>query len=241
MTAHVAPAKSRPAAGIPLAALAAALLIAASAAAPALADTLSMPASGASRIVFALPGDLVVRQGQQEQVTVEAEGSVLPKLDIGVRGDTLVLASKGSFRTSKPMKIAVTLKALRSFASRGSGDAAVEGFSGETMEFESAGSGELQLRDIRAGRLALAIKGSGDIAASGAGNFLAARIAGTGAIDAARYRVRSAQAEISGSGDIKVNAEQSLEASISGAGNIGYRGQPRVKESVSGAGSVDRL
>lgn len=207
----------------------------------AFAETVTKPAAGASRILFKLPGELRVRFGQQEQVSIDAEASIIPKLQVEVRGDTLTLASKTSFKTNKPLTITVTLKSFRSLKSEGSGDATVENFSGGDMEINGAGSGGVSLKGIKAERLALVIKGSGDMDAAGGGKTLVARIEGSGTIDAVKYRAKSVEASIDGSGDIKVHADESLKASINGAGNIGYEGKPKVAQSVNGAGSVDQL
>jgi hypothetical protein len=208
---------------------------------PAGAEVVTRPAAGATRVLFRLPGTLTVRHGQKEQVTVDAEAAVLPKLEIAVRGDTLVLASRGSFKTSKPLNITVTLQALRQLRSEGSGDVVVENFTAGELAVEADGSGHLALTNIAAERLTLALNSSGDIEAAGSGKALVARIAGAGTIDASRYRARTADAEISGSGNIKVHADESLTAAIRGAGNIEYLGKAKVTQSVSGAGSIDKL
>jgi hypothetical protein len=208
---------------------------------PVWADNASYGAEGVTRVRFKLPGDLTIRPGTQEKLVVEAEAQVLQKLDIAQKGDTLVIASKGNFKTDKGLKFTLTLKTLRSLHDEGSGNVAIDGFGGDGIEIEAAGSGDLRLQNVKPAQLALLIKGSGNVSASGSGNGLTARIDGSGRIDAAEFRAQTVQARISGSGDISVYAEQELNAAISGAGNIGYRGKAKVKQSITGAGSVDRL
>lgn len=208
---------------------------------PTLADSATYPAHGASRVVFKLPGELQLRQGEREEVKIDADAALLPKLDIALQGDTLVLGSRGSFKTDKPLKITVTLKSLRAFRSEGSGDALLSGFSSAALDIDSAGSGHLALSKLKAERLTLTVSGAGDIDAAGSGNTLSARISGTGNIDASAYPVSRADAVIAGSGEIRVDAKDELKAAIQGAGNIAYKGKPRLQQSVSGAGSVDPL
>lgn len=208
---------------------------------PSYADVVTHAVDGVTRIQFKLPGDLQVRQGSQEKLTVDAPANVISKLDIAVKGDTLVLSSKGSFKSDKPLKFTMTLKSFRSLKSEGSGNAEISGFSGSDIDVEGAGSGNIALKDIRPGRLVIRVAGSNDLTVSGSGNAVVARIDGSGTIDAVNFRAKAVDAGIAGSGDIRVHADQSLKADISGAGNIAYQGKAKVTQSVTGAGSVDRL
>ena len=50
----------------------------------------------------------------------------------------------------------------------------------------------------------------------------------------------STYVSIAGSGDVAVNASQTLSASIAGSGDLRYTGDPRVSTRVAGSGSVTR-
>ena len=43
---------------------------------------------------------------------------------------------------------------------------------------------------------------------------------------------------VTGSGNVSVNASQSLSARVTGSGNIRYKGNPRVDKQVTGSGHV---
>lgn len=208
---------------------------------PACADILTRKVDGVSRIEFKLPGELSVRYGAQESLAVEAEPKVLQKLDIAVNGDKLILGSKGSFKTDKGIKLTLTLKSFRSLLSEGSGNSVIEGFGGNDIDIDVAGTGDVQLNSIKAPRLGILIKGSGNVDAAGSGKAVEARIDGSGKIDTTEYRARSVQARINGSGEIRVHADEDLNATITGAGNIEYQGKAKVRQSITGAGSVDRI
>lgn len=208
---------------------------------PAFADSASYAAEGVTRVRYSLPGELVIRPGAQEKLVVEADAKVLQQLDIRVKGEQLVIASKGSFRTEKGIRLTLTLKSLRSLVADGSGNSRIEGFGGAAIEAIADGSGNIALAGVKPAQLTLAIKGSGGIDADGSGNSLSARIDGSGDIDATGFRAQSVQARIAGSGSIRVHAEQDLQAVISGAGSIEYKGKAKVTQSITGAGSVDRL
>lgn len=205
------------------------------------AETKTYPADGVTRIQFKVPGDLLIREGTQEKLVIDAEPKVLQKLDVIIKGDKLILTSKDGFKTDKGLKFILTLKSFRSLNNEGSGNAVIENFSGKDIDVETAGSGDIQLKNIKVPRLAIAIKGSGNVTAGGSGKTIDARIDGSGRIDAVNFHAQSAQARIGGSGNITVHADKDLTAAISGAGNIEYQGKAKVTQSITGAGSVDRL
>ena len=207
----------------------------------ALADQMTRPAGGVTRIVFNTPGELVVRPGADEKVLVEAEAKVLAALDVSVKGDTLTLASKSNFKTDKGLKYTVTIKSFRGLKTGGSGNSSIEGFSGSDVDVELAGSGDAGLKNMKAGRLGIVISGSGNAEASGSGNAVVARIEGSGNIDTTNFQAQKVEAKLDGSGNIRVNADESLNATIGGAGNIEYKGKAKVTQSVTGAGSVGRI
>ena len=103
------------------------------------------------------------------------------------------------------------------------------------------GSGDIGLKNIKAGRLSILLKSSGNVEASGSGKSVVARIDGAGNIDTTNYNAQTVDARIEGSGTIRVHADESLKAAIGGAGNIEYKGKAKVTQSITGAGNVERI
>lgn len=217
------------------------VLTAFAAAAPAAADTKVYPADGVRRVVFTLPGELVIKPGAEEKLIVEAEPKVLAKIDVATRGDTLTLRSKGSFKTDRTLRYTLTIKRFRSLQSSGSGSSVVEGFSGGDMEIEAGGSGNVELRNLSPERMELSISGSSDIAASGSARMLVADIEGSGNIDAESFPAKNVEARLEGSGSIRVHAQETLKAVLNGAGDIEYKGKAKVSKTINGAGSIEPM
>ena len=205
------------------------------------AEQMTKPAAGVTRVVFNTPGDLVIRPGSDEKVTVEAEPKVLAQLDMQVKGDTLTLTSKGQFKTDKGIRYSVTLKGFRALRTQASGNSSVEGFTSDGVDIELAGSGNIGLKGIKAGKLTIIIKESGTVEASGSGKMVVAKIDGSGTIDTSNFTAQNVEAKIDGSGNIRVHADESLNAGISGAGNIEYKGKAKVTQSITGAGNIGRI
>ena len=205
------------------------------------AEQMTKAAAGVSKVVFNSVGELIVKPGPEEKVVVEAEQKVLDKLDISVKGDTLVLSTKGNFKTDKGIKYTVTIKSFRGLKTEASGNSTVEGFSGTDADIDLGGSGDVGLKNVKFGKLAIGLKSSGNVDASGSGKTVTARIDGAGNIDTSSYAAQVVEAKIDGAGTIKVHADESLKAAIGGAGSIGYKGKAKVTQTITGAGSVDRI
>lgn len=201
----------------------------------------TVPTPGVTRIEFATPGELLVKQGSEEKLVIEAEPKVLAALDPAQKGDTLRLQSKGSFKTEKGLKYTLTIKGFRSLKTTGSGNSEVSSFEGKEMDITAAGSGNIELKGLIAERMSLTIANSGDISAKGRAKSLSARIDGAGTLDAASVPAKTVEAKLTGSGAIRVHAEETLKASLSGAGSIEYKGKPKITQSISGAGSIDPM
>jgi hypothetical protein len=196
---------------------------------------------GVSRVTIETVGDLQLRPGAEARLTIEAEPEVLQKLDISIQKDTLFLRGKGNIKTQHAVRFVAVIPRLQSLASHGSGNATVGAFHGKQLDIELAGSGDIALDGVKAGRLTLHVSGSGNIDAAGSGDALRAEISGSGEIRANGYAVSRAEAKIGGAGEIRLHASESLNAVIDGAGNIRYEGSPAVTQSISGAGSIDPL
>ena len=205
------------------------------------AEQMTKAAAGVTKVVFNSVGELTVKPGTEEKVVVEAEQKVLDKLDISVKGDTLVLSTKGSFKTDKGLRYTVTIKAFRGLKTEASGISAVEGFSGNDADIELNGSGDVGLKNVKYGKLAIVIKSSGNVDVSGSGKTVTVRIDGSGNIDTSNYAAQVVEAKVDGAGNIKVHADESLKAAIGGAGTIGYKGKAKVTQTITGAGTVERI
>ena len=163
--------------------------------------------------------DVVVRVGPAPSLAITADSNIIPQLTSEIRGNKLVLESRGSYRTRNTPRIVVTVPSLESAALSGSGNVTVEGIGGSSV--------------------ALAVHGSGNMTAAGRAGELAVAINGSGNADARGVAAGSATVAISGSGNATVATSGPLSGAISGSGNIRHVGQPSAVSVVrNGSGSV---
>jgi carbon monoxide dehydrogenase subunit G len=190
--------------------------------------------------------EIVVRQGAQPALQVEADDNLLPLLETvvesGSKGATLHIRwKKGeSMNTRSKVKVTVVASKLSALSNAGSGDIRLEAFKTPALQITLAGSGETRLKDLATDDLAVRISGSGDVSGSGSAGKLAITIAGSGDVRLTELRSDDVSISIAGSGDAAVNAQKTLNVRIAGSGDVTYVGDASVKSSVAGSGSVKK-
>lgn len=191
-------------------------------------------------------------------LTVTAGENVLERLITEVRGDTLEIDLRGSWR-STDIQYDLTLPSLEEITIAGSGEARGQAGSEERLVVVISGSGDVRLDDVAAGRVETTIAGSGAVRLSdvdaasvdvtvtgsgavtleGTGERLSVLIPGSGELRARDLRSTEAVVSITGSGDAHVHTTGSLDASIAGSGRITYLGNPDVTRRIAGSGDIE--
>jgi carbon monoxide dehydrogenase subunit G len=197
--------------------------------------------------------DLVVRQGAQQSVQVQADDNLLPMLETlvesGRNGNTLKVRWKRdsgwgggwqNIQTRSKVLITVVVPKLSAVAVAGSGDVRVETFSTPSLQLSLSGSGDARLDGLTTDELGVRVSGSGDVSGKGTAAKVKISIAGSGDVRLSEMRADEVTVSIAGSGDAAVNAQKALSVSIAGSGDVSYTGDAQVKSSVAGSGSVRR-
>lgn len=163
--------------------------------------------------------DVIVRVGARPSLSITAESNIIPLLSSDIRGDKLVLDTRGSYRTRHSPRIVITVPALEGAGLSGSGNIRVDGVDGRAF--------------------AMAINGSGNLVAAGRTGRLAVAINGSGNADARALPAASAQVAIHGSGNATVRTGGVLAGAIAGSGNIRHVGRPASIQVIrNGSGTV---
>lgn len=192
---------------------------------------------------MALPGDVQVRTGATEGVTVETEGNLLPLIETVVEDGTLKIRTKRDTNVrTRHLKIVVQTRGLDRVTLAGSGDVDVDTMRGPRVRFDIGGSGEIKVQRVEGEDIAVNLGGSGELEIrEGSARNLKASIAGSGDVDLSRVRIDSASVSVAGSGDTKLWVRNTLNLSVAGSGDVEYYGDPKVSTSVAGSGSARRI
>lgn len=190
-------------------------------------------------------GQIIVNQGDQESLTIEAEDNVMPLIDTIVSGNTLTLDfDTGWFRTVIPrkgIKYYLTLSDPREFIISGSGSLEATNISVESFRIQVNGSGKGFIRNLVADRLVTEVNGSGKFVVQGEVREQTIKISGSGNYEAPNLTSDVASVKISGSGKTELNVRDELDVRISGSGKVLYRGNPKIRQKISGSGEIKNI
>jgi hypothetical protein len=178
------------------------------------------PLTAFTRIDLKGSTNVTVTAGQAFKVVVSGDDNIVPHIRTRVAGDTLVVdMDDGNYWNKAPDQVTVSMPILEGVAITGSGD--------------------VDARNVSAGKFAARITGSGDLKVSGKANELEAHVTGSGDMSLFDLAIRRAEVDVAGSGNVQVSPSELLEATVAGSGDIRYRGSPRTSVHVSGSGSVN--
>ncbi|RHW18678.1 DUF2807 domain-containing protein [Sphingomonas gilva] len=194
------------------------------------------------------PDNVEVRVGPAFSVTAQGDTGVLKALEIKLDGSELEIGRKNQrsgFRWGNdegdeagPLKVIVTMPAIRAANLAGSGDMSVDKVSGDSFDAALAGSGDMLLGALAVKTAELSIAGSGDIKASGAADQVSVSIAGSGDADGSGLAAKAADVSIAGSGNVRLAVDGAADVSIVGSGDVDLGPKARCQKSIMGAGDV---
>jgi hypothetical protein len=198
-----------------------------------------------SSLEVSYPAQVLVRQGTQESLKIEAEDNLMPNLKTEVRNGTLRIFYRREdgkhVNPTKTPKITVTVKDLKDVEFNSAGELVVQKLKSDKLDISLSGAGNVELEDIQTPALSVSLSGAGSATASGTADDLQLNISGFGDFKGGDLHSKSARVDISGAGSATVWADDELSAGISGAGSVNYYGSPTVDRRISGVGGIDSL
>jgi hypothetical protein len=197
------------------------------------------PVSGFDRVEASGAGELTLLQGNEESLSIETDDNLLPFIRAEVHNGQLFIGTQGvNLSPSRKIAYRLKLKNLTQLQLSGAVDAKADSLKTDRLALGISGAGNARFDHLDTRTLTTAISGAGKISASGKTETQVIRISGAGKHQASDLQSAHTEARVSGAGDVRVWATESLVAEISGSGSVEYRGNARVNSHVSGAGRV---
>ncbi len=189
--------------------------------------------------------DIILVEGKEGIITVEAESNIMEYIEIEVKGNKLEIGLKDgtNYNTRKGINVTVNVESINALSMSGSGDIKSHmNLKSRNLEISVAGSGNI-ISQVESQNLEVHIAGSGDVTLNGRTENLDANIAGSGDIEAMSLKAYNVEASIAGSGDVSVYCTGGkLRASIVGSGDLTYKGTTSsIKKSVLGSGDITKI
>jgi len=180
-----------------------------------------------------------IKQGNLEEVVVEADENLQPCIRTEVRGNTLVIDIKKPISHPTTMNVYITLKDLAKAELSGAVDIFTDGkLNLNEFTLHTSGASNCKM-ELGGKKLDLDCSGASKLTLSGSITDVSADISGAGDIFAFDLLTENFTLDLRGAGKAQINVSKKISAEISGAGNVRYKGSPAIiNQSVSGAGSI---
>jgi hypothetical protein len=194
-------------------------------------------------VALSLPGEVEVRTGNSEGVTIETDDNLLPLIETVIDDGTLKIRGKNHTNIkTRTLKIVVQTRGVDRLSMGGSGTIDADRVQGARVQFDVGGSGTIKVGKAEGETVAISLGGSGDLkVGDGSARSLSANIGGSGTIDMTRVRLEKASVSLAGSGNATLWIRDSLDLTVAGSGDVNYYGDPKVSKTVVGSGSARRL
>ncbi len=185
-----------------------------------------------------ISADVYIRQGAEQEVIIEGQRNIIDEIERDVDDGIWEIETDRCIRSYDDLRIYITVPNVTLLRVSGSGDIISENtLVADDIEMTISGSGTIDAA-LDADDINAKIPGSGDIFLEGQADQLVLSISGSGDFRAFDLPLRSANINISGSGDVNVRVSDELDVRISGSGDVSYKGNPQVDASISGSGRV---
>lgn len=186
--------------------------------------------------------DVILVEGEVGKIRVEASENVEPYILTSVENNTLTISLKQGYNYAFKHKVIVYVPVnqyLKGISVIGSGDISMKNeLNVDELQCSVSGSGDISI-NLNTNKLVLKVSGSGDIKAIGTTNELEAEVKGSGDVEAFELKANIVNAQILGSGDISVYAQNEIVARVTGSGDIKIKGNPQKRDTkTSGSGDI---
>ncbi|PIF70239.1 head GIN domain-containing protein [Flavobacterium sp. 2] len=207
-------------------------------------ETRSTAGYDSIKIAGSFDVDLVA--GKEGKIIVKGEENILSAIIVEVEENTLKIYTKKNtnIRSSIGKKVEVTIpfEKISELTLSGSGNIKSKDIiKNDSFLAKLSGSGNFSLA-VDSNSFELNLSGSGNVNLKGNADNFTTKLSGSGDIDASALKSKNVVVNVSGSGNSKVNCNESLTARVSGSGDIKYTGNPEKRDvKVSGSGNISKV
>ncbi len=214
--------------------------------------TESREISNFDRVALRDYGELVITQGGQESLTIEAHPDILPKIKTEVRAGKLVIKISGTWLDKLGdalstglirlrIKYNLTVKKLTGLEIAGAASVKASDIETDRLALKLSGAGQVNIKALSAEVLEVDLPGACAINVSGKVGEQRIAMSGAGSYRAPKLESKRASVDLRGAGQATVWAVEDLDVVIRGLGSVEYYGTPTLKKSISGIGTITSL
>jgi hypothetical protein len=208
--------------------------------------------SNFDRVTLTGFGELIIRQGEEESLTIEASQEILDRIETEVQDGKLIIGFSWSWTnwisdilsagfTVKRVKYNLTVKQLNGLAIMGAARVQVANICTDHLDLELRGAGEINFESLNAEQLSVYLPGAGRIGMAGRVREQKVTISGAGSYEAPKLESQKVKAALKGVGSARVWAVEELDVTIRGVGSVSNYASPTVRKEITGPGTITSL
>jgi hypothetical protein len=198
--------------------------------------------SGFDSIAISAFGEVQIRQGTTESLTIEAPSDYLRYVETTVENKTLNITTRRGFIGAPARRVIYTLsvKDLKSLQLSGAGAIKIlDGFQTQDFSLNLSGAGSIEIDSLTAKSLTVNFASAGAIVIAGKVDTQSVNLSGVGSYESGDLESKSVKINLTGAGSATLWATEALDVTVSGVGSINYYGNPKLSQSITGLGSVN--
>lgn len=186
--------------------------------------------------------DILLSQGTNPAVVVEADDNLMSLIKTEVKGEELIIETTKPIHNSHSLKVYVTVKELNKIDISGAVDIETTGkMTLDELSIDGSGASDAKM-NLEVKKLDIDCSGGSKLKFSGTATNVTMDVSGAVDIYAFDLLTETFHLDISGAGKADINVSKELKAEISGAATVHYKGNPaKFVEDVSGAGSIKKV
>jgi hypothetical protein len=212
-------------------------------------NTENRPVSGCSGLLFKAVGKIIVTQGQNEGLTIQADPEICSRVHTEVKDGILVITYDADWKDWTGINFIdkgvatfhLTLKDIKSLSISGVGNLDSASIISDSLTLSLSGPATMTYGTLTVNTLKVEMSGVGSIDLAGKCLEQNISLSGAGSYKASRLDSERATVKLSGVGSATVLVSESLDVSISGAGAVEYYGNPKISQKISGIGVLKYL
>jgi hypothetical protein len=198
--------------------------------------------SGFDSIAISAFGEVQIRQGAAESLTIEAPSDYLRYVETTVENNTLNISTRRGFIGAPVRRVlyTITVKDLKSLQLSGASVIKIlDGFQTQDFSLNLSGAGSIEIDSLTAKSLTVNFASAGVIVIAGKVDTQSVNLSGVGSYETGDLESKSVKINLTGAGSATLWATETLDVTVSGVGSINYYGSPQLRQSVTGLGSVN--
>ncbi len=199
---------------------------------------------GAFAVRLALPAALEVVVGSPSALRLEGEENLLPYVTAEVKDGVLTLgvAPDVTLTPTRPMRLVLTVPALRGLATVSAGSITAPTLTAADFSLEIASAGSIRVAKLEAARLETTIRGPGDVRVdAGRVGHHELRMKSSGSVTALGLESTTAGVTHAGSGNAWLWVTDALGVTLTGRGSVRYLGAPTLTTHSTSTGTVEPM